>query len=112
MQSKFLNALRRWYFLARPLYWLSALCLLATLAWPVIQPEMDTLYWFSALSVSAFLMASAAILDISHQHGQPKAGLSGWFLKLWNQFMFWIWFATSAALLIFLIKILAYMQSH
>jgi hypothetical protein len=112
MHSKFLIALQRWHFLAKPLYWLSALCLFATLAWPIIAPELDTLYWFSALSGSAFLMSSAAILDISHQHGQPKTGLAGWFLKLWNQFMFWMWFLASAALVIFLIKVLAYMQTH
>ena len=112
MKSRFLIALERWHFLARPLYILSALSLLATFIWPVLQPELDTLYWLSALSAATFLLSSAAVLDISHQHSQPKEGLSGWFLKLWNRFMFWMWFFASAALVIFLVKILIYMQTH
>jgi hypothetical protein len=112
MEHRFLTIVQRWHFFARPLYWLSILCLIATFAWPIVQTSVDTLYWLSALSGSAFLLSTAAVLDISIQHGQAKKGLKGWLSKLWTRVLFWLWFLASVSLLVFLFKIITYMTTH
>ncbi|MBU2864523.1 hypothetical protein KO489_11765 [Reinekea forsetii] len=112
MKNALFKALQKVHFLAKPIYWVAACSLIGTLALPVIFPSFDTLYWFTALAMTAFLFSSAAIIDIAFQHQQKKSGLSGWFSNLWNHLMYWAWVVASGFLLLFLLKIISYMITH
>jgi hypothetical protein len=108
MRVKLLDRLQHWHFFAKPLYVLAIIGFVATFAWPIVSPELNTLFWFGALSGSAFLLSSAAILDIAHQHVQAKTGFVGWLSHQWSRLMFWLWFVASALLVLFVIKLIAY----